>query len=106
MPESTKYNKIWDVVEASAGVISFVLGFAFVSLWYGYAHTMPTVADPRRGRVYALSDHGVTAYLTNPERNRLYMLGILSVLSFLVAVLVGVFIKKSWRRPQAWGNRS
>ena len=51
MSASTKYNKIWDVVEVSAAVISFVLGFAFVSLWYGYAHTMPTVADPHAGRI-------------------------------------------------------
>lgn len=106
MSDSMKYNKIWDVVEFSAGVISLALWFALMALWWGYAHTRPTMPAPYAGRIYALTEYGVTVYLTKPERNYLYMLGAMSVLLFLVVMLVSIVIKKSLRRPEPWENRS
>jgi hypothetical protein len=85
--------------------MSFVLWYLLISLWWTYSHTKPTTPDAHAGRIYALTEYGVTVYLTNDERLRLYMLAILSFLSFLVVAVISIFIKKSLRRTQPWETR-
>ena len=106
MSNLTKDSKIWSVIQSSAGVVGLVLWFALLTMWDGYAHTRPTVPDSRAGRIYALSEHGVTVYLTNPERFRLFLLAGISIFSVLIVVLIGVSLKKDWRRPKPWETRS
>lgn len=94
------------MVETCSAVIALGLWLTYMGLWERYARTRPTAADPSVGRVYSLNEHGVIVYLTSAEQHRLHILAWAAAISFLIAVLIGVFIKKSWRRSKPWEARA
>jgi len=91
-------HTIWTVVETVAALVALGLFLTYMGLWEQYAHTKPDAANLSSGRIYPLNEHGLIVYLTSAEQNRLHMLAWMAGFCFLIAVLIGIFIKKSWGR--------
>src|SRR5450631_306964 len=91
----SRTKQIWTAVEAASAVVALILFLAYIGLWEQYAHTRPTMADSSLGRIYSLNEHGLVVYLNSSEQHRLHILIWTAGLSFLIAILVGVFKKKT-----------
>jgi hypothetical protein len=70
------------------GILSLLIWCASFYLWYQYAFTRPTVAQPSIGRIYGLNTHGSVVYLTSAERLRLFGLQAIAAALMIVALLV------------------
>lgn len=92
-------RKVWTILEVVSAVLALGLFLIHMSLWEQYAHSRPTVPDPAVGRIYALNEHGVVVYLNSAEKYRLDLFIWAAGGCFLLAILIGVFLRKSWRRP-------
>ena len=106
MSNRTLSQKVWTAVETASAIIALGVFLAYMGLGEQFTHTRPTVANPSAGRIYALNNHGFVVYLTSAEQHRLHTLAWMAFLFFLIAVLIGVFIKKTWRKPKPWEIRS
>ncbi len=106
MSNRTVSQNIWTVIETVSAVSALGVFLYYMFLGEQFTHTRPREANPSTGRIYPLNNHGYVVYLTNSEQHRLHILVWTAAFSFLIAVLIGVFIKKSSRRPKPWETRS
>jgi hypothetical protein len=99
---SSARRRIWTVLETVSAVSA--LGFFLYYMYLGeqLTHTSPTEANPSTGRIFPLNNHDYVVYLTSSQKHHLHVLVWAAGFLFLLAVFIGVFIKKSWRRRKPW----
>ena len=73
LKQNTRY-RFWKRMATAAGSAMLVACLSYGYLWYQYAYTRPTFAQPDQGRIYALNTHGFIVYLTKDEQCRLDLL--------------------------------
>ena len=82
---SNKRSRTPEIVVRILACSSVLVGFTGSYLWYSYAATRPTVANPAEGRVYSLITHGREVYLTGAEEFRLQFLMVLGIVGLMIA---------------------
>ena len=69
-------------------IVGVVIGLTGGALWEVYDHTRPSVLNTVSGRVYSLSTHGHTVYLTMAEQGWLWGLLVGAVVCFITAKML------------------
>jgi hypothetical protein len=90
----TQLPRFWKFLKIIAWVTAFSsFGWSYY-LWYQYAFTRPTVAQPHLGRIYSLNTYGSLVYLTKQEHWLLYSLISTAAVCAVLAVCLEYLAKR------------
>jgi hypothetical protein len=89
-------------VAAAAMVTGIAVLLYWTLIWYHYYDTLPRSPRPAEGRVLAINMHGVTAYGTRREKDRLDIPFYVAALLVNLGIVGGAVTDSSFRKKMGW----
>jgi hypothetical protein len=83
---ATRQTHFWKRIQVILFILTMVASVSWLSLFWQYVETRPKTIQPMSGNVIPLRSHGLVAYITKDEKQRLV---IIQYLAWVLGLSVG-----------------